>query len=179
MGDQTPPESRPQLEVDDALRILEEFSAAAQLRFDRTLAARGLGEAERAIPGDDAATWARRLVEVGESIDLRVQLLECTLQEALAFVRQGMPVATGIEQQDGALRWVLVCEVRGRRVRLRDLESARVRSLGFPAELATAVGRSGRPTVGDCGWWASARWLARPPPDPAATAMAIRIPSRR
>ena len=111
-------------QAEDALKILEEFAAAAQLRFDRTLAARGLGEAERAIPGDNAATWARRLVEVGESIDLRVQLLECTLQEALGFVRQGMPIATGIEQEDGALRWVLVCEVRGRRARLKNLESA-------------------------------------------------------
>jgi ABC-type bacteriocin/lantibiotic exporter with double-glycine peptidase domain len=111
-------------QADDILQILEEFSVAAQLRFDRTLAARGLGEAERAIPGDDAVTWARRMVEVGESIDLRVQLLECTLQEALAFVRQGMPIATAIEQANGVLRWVLVCEVRGRRARVRDFQSA-------------------------------------------------------
>jgi ABC-type bacteriocin/lantibiotic exporter with double-glycine peptidase domain len=124
MTDPFPREAGPDRQANDVLRILEEFSVAAQLRFDRTLAARGLGEAERAIPGDDAATWARRLVEVGESIDLRVQLLECTLQEALAFVRQGMPIATGIEQADGVLRWVLVCEVRGRQVRLRDFESA-------------------------------------------------------
>ncbi len=118
-----PDEPNRQKQTDDALRILEEFSAAAQLPFDRILAARGLGEAERAIPGDDAATWARRLVEVGESIALRVQLLDCALQDAAAFARQGIPVATGIEQPDGSLRWVLLCGVRGRRVRLKGLES--------------------------------------------------------
>jgi len=120
MADPTVTEPRPQTQADDALRILEEFSAAAQVRFDRLLAARGLGEAERAIPGDGAAIWARRLVEVGEGIDLRVQSLECTLPEALALVRQGIPIATGIEQPDGSLRWVLVGEVRGRRARVQD-----------------------------------------------------------
>lgn len=112
-----------QKQADDALRILEGFSTAAQLPFDRILAARGLGESERAIPGDDAASWARRLVEVGESMDLRVQSLQCTLSDALAFVRQGIPVATGIEQPDRSLRWVLLCGARGRRVRLQDLEA--------------------------------------------------------
>jgi ABC-type bacteriocin/lantibiotic exporter with double-glycine peptidase domain len=123
MADPTEDGPSRQKQADDALQILEEFSAAAQLRFDRVLAARGLGEAERAIPGDGAATWARRLVEVGESIDLRVQLLACTVQDALALVRQGTPVATGIEQPDGSLRWVLLCGIRGRRVRLKGIES--------------------------------------------------------
>jgi ABC-type bacteriocin/lantibiotic exporter with double-glycine peptidase domain len=107
----------------DALAILEEFSTAAQLRFDRTMAARGLGEAERVIPGNDLEACSRRLVEVGESIDLRVQSLFCSLDEALAFVRQGMPIAAGIERPDGAVRWLLVGEVRGRRVRVKDLEA--------------------------------------------------------
>jgi putative ABC transport system ATP-binding protein len=118
MTDPTTTESRPPTPAEDALRILEEFSAAAQLRFDRLLAARGWGEAERAIPGHDAAACARRLVEVGESMDLRVQVLECSWREALTFVRQGMPVATGIEQPDGSLRWLLIGEVRRRRARL-------------------------------------------------------------
>ncbi len=52
MSDPIPTETRRQKQADDALQILEEFSVAAQLRFDRILAARGLGEAERAIPGE-------------------------------------------------------------------------------------------------------------------------------
>jgi len=124
MADPTLYTPQRQQQAKDALRILEEFSKAAQHPFDRILAGRALAEAERAIPGEGVMTWARRLVEVGESMDLRVQSLECTLPEALAFVRQGMPVATAVEQPDGSLRWVSVCEVRGRRVRLSDLASA-------------------------------------------------------
>lgn len=124
MSDQTHPESRRQEEADDVLRVLEEFSSTSRLRFDRILAARGLAESVRAIPGDGAAIWAQRMVEVGESIDLRVQLLECTLQDALAFVRQGIPVATAVQGADGSLRWVLVCEVGTRKVRLGGQEAS-------------------------------------------------------
>lgn len=143
-------EPRRQRQADDALGILEEFSTAAQLRFDRTLAARALGEAERAIPGNDVEACSRRLVEVGESIDLRVQSLVCSLEDALAFVRQGMPIATGIEAADGALRWMLVCEVRGRRVRLRDLEAASdqwVSRRGLRRRLGTPASEDRRPWV--------------------------------
>jgi putative ABC transport system ATP-binding protein len=112
-----------QQQVEDALRILDEFSAASTLRFDRIVATRELGEAERAIPGDDLNAWTRRLVEVGESLDLRVQTVECSLMDALSCVRQGIPVATGIEQDDGSLQWILLSEARGKRVRLSLLGS--------------------------------------------------------
>ncbi len=68
---------------EDALRVLEVFSASAQISFDRILAARALGEAERAIPGNDWQTWSRRLVEVGESLDLRIRCIESNLAEVL------------------------------------------------------------------------------------------------
>jgi putative ABC transport system ATP-binding protein len=123
MADQALYGPRRQKQIDNALRILEEFSAASELRFDRIVATRGLGEAERAIPGDDLATWARRLVEVGESLDLRVQWLVCSLQDALSCVRQGIPVATGIEQSDGSIQWVLIKQARGQRVRWNRLDS--------------------------------------------------------
>jgi hypothetical protein len=40
----------------EALRVLESFSMAAHVAFDRILAARAVGEAQRAIPGGD---WSR------------------------------------------------------------------------------------------------------------------------
>jgi len=123
MAAPTPHTPQRQQQAGDVLRILEEFSQGAQHPFDRILAGRALAEAGRAIPGDGVRTWARRLVEVGESMDLRVQSLECTLPDALAFVRQGMPVATAVEQPDGSLQWMVVCEVRGRRVRLGAFEA--------------------------------------------------------
>lgn len=113
-----------QQQIEDALRILEEFSAANGLRFDRIVATRELGEAERAIPGDDLGSWMRRFIEAGESLNLRIQSAECSLMDALSCVRQGIPVATAIEQDDGSLQWILLSQVRGRRVRLHDFGSA-------------------------------------------------------
>lgn len=112
-----------QQQIEDALRILEEFSAANSLRFDRIVATRELGEAERAIPGDDLSSWIRRFIEAGESLDLRIQSAECSLMDALSCVRQGIPVATAIEQDDGSLQWILLSRVRGNRVRLHVLGS--------------------------------------------------------
>lgn len=118
MDDQISSQARREQEADEALRVLEEFSSAARLRFDRILAARRLVEAVQVIPGEGASIWAQRMAEVGECIDLRVQLLECDLEDALAFVRQGIPVATAVELEDGSLRWLLVCGGRGKSVRL-------------------------------------------------------------
>ncbi len=102
----------------DALRVLEILSTAAQVSFDRILAGRALGEATRAIPGDDWQTWSRRLVEVGESLSLRIRSIESRLEESLTFVHQGMPVATCVAGAAGELRWFVLAEARGRRVRV-------------------------------------------------------------
>jgi ABC-type bacteriocin/lantibiotic exporter with double-glycine peptidase domain len=109
----------------EALRVLESFSTAAHVAFDRILAARAVGEAQRAIPGGDWASWSRRLVEVGESLNLRIRSIESTPERVLAFVGQGTPVATCLEEAEGGLRWFLVAEVRGRRVRLVTLNDER------------------------------------------------------
>lgn len=123
MSDQISSETRRETEADEALRVLEEFSSAARLRFDRILAGRRLVEAAQVIPGQGASIWAQRMAEVGETVDLRVQLLECTLDEALAFVRQGIPIATAVEREDGTQHWLLLCEARGCRIRLGDVTS--------------------------------------------------------
>ncbi len=112
---------RSQTIADDALRILEQFAQGAGITFDRILASRVLNEAGRAIPGSDVPTWSRRLVEVGESMNLRVRSIDGTLDDVLNLVRQGIPVATGLEKPEEQLHWLLIAEVRGRRARLRDL----------------------------------------------------------
>ncbi len=111
--------------VEPALRVLEQFAQSAHITFDRTLARRVLFEATEAVPGDGAAAWARRLVEAGESLDLRVRTVDCTLAEALLFVHQGIPVAVCQEPPDGALeeapQWYVLTRARGRRIGLLDI----------------------------------------------------------
>ncbi len=110
----------------EALGVLEGFSEAAQLSFDRILAERALGEAVRAIPGEDSAVWSRRLVEVGESLNLRVQCVECTFREARTLVSQGIPVAVCRDTDDGDVRWWMVTKVRRGRVLLRSVDGQAV-----------------------------------------------------
>ncbi len=106
----------------DALTALELFCQSAKISFDQTAAARALHEAARAIPGDDWPTWSQRLVEVGESVHLRIRSIESGLQDALTFVASGTPVVTCVQDPDGRLRWFLLAETRGRRVRLVDTD---------------------------------------------------------
>jgi ABC-type bacteriocin/lantibiotic exporter with double-glycine peptidase domain len=107
-----------------ALGVLEAFAHAGHVSFDRIEASRALGEMERAIPGDDCDTWCQRLIEVGESLNLRVRTVECSLRDVLTFVQQGIPVAACLEEGDGeasGIRWILVDSSKGRRVRLANV----------------------------------------------------------
>ena len=160
-SDLTSPGGQPASEP--ALRVLEVFSAAAGLEFDRTLATRILGEAQRVIPDDSVQAWPRRLVEVGESLNLRLLSVECTLAEALAFVSQGKPVTTSEPAADGSDEWVLLVESRGRRVRLASVDTTRPDRWVSLAELRRRLGRSARRNwvVGQPGWPASTRIRTR------------------
>jgi ABC-type bacteriocin/lantibiotic exporter with double-glycine peptidase domain len=105
----------------EVLRILEQFALSAQVPFDRVLATRVLSEAERAIEGDDAASWGRRLVAVGASLELRIRTVEGTFGDILTLAQQGIPTATRLKLTDGRTSWLLIAEVRGRRARLVPL----------------------------------------------------------
>jgi putative ABC transport system ATP-binding protein len=109
-----------------AFRVLEVFSGAARVAFDRVLAARAIGEAERAIPGDDWSTWSRRLVEVGESLNLRIRSIESSVADALTLVGQGVPVVTSVPGAGTTdePRWILLAEARRGRARMVSLNRA-------------------------------------------------------
>jgi len=100
--------------------VLEAIATGAHVSFDRSAAGRALGEVSRAIPGEGATAWAQRLVEVGETVNLRVRLMEGTLDDALTFVRQGTPVAACLWREDGPPRWIVAIDAKGSRVRLAD-----------------------------------------------------------
>ena len=107
----------------DALQVLEILSGAAQIRFDRTQAARALSEAQRAIPGEDGSTWSRRMVEVGESLHLRIRAMEASVDEVLVLIQQGVPLATYLQEAGGELTWLVLTEMRGRKVKVLHLDN--------------------------------------------------------
>ena len=115
-----------------ALAVLEAFSSAAGVPFDRILAARVLGEAERAIPGAENETWSQRLVEVGESLNLRIRTIETGLDAALTFLAQRIPVATYLHNPEtGEEQSCLLLELRGRRVKIACLHGGQDEWLTF------------------------------------------------
>lgn len=144
--------------LENAIRVLEVFSTKSRLSFDRMLATRILDEAERAIPGEDSQAWFRRLVEVGESLNLRTSSIDCSLNDVLALVRQGIPVATGVSTPDGRLQWFLLVEAKVWRVKLAAMEptqrdrwvwiSSLQRSLGLESRSATTRWVIGEPALG-------------------------------
>ncbi len=123
-----------------ALRVLESFASTAQIAFDRILASRALGEAERAIPGDDWPAWSRRLVEVGESLNLRIRSIEAPTSEVLTFVRQGIPMATCVASDTGELQWVLLAGMRGRRVNVLTTSGPRQDNWMSPRRVRRLLG---------------------------------------
>ncbi len=134
--------------IQSALRVLEVFSTAAEIAFDRILATRTVGEASQAIRGEGAQTWASRLVEVGESVNLRIRSVECTLDEALSFVRQRVPVALCVERtptdslgsdnSPGSLHWFVLMEAKGRKIRVAPLSQA-CRSCGCRCDVCAKL----------------------------------------
>jgi len=153
-----------QRQTRQALRILEHFAGAARITFDRLQAGRILGEAERAIAGSDAQSWAHRLVEIGESFDLRIRTVECRVREALAFVGQGVPVAAAYQLEDGEEHWLLMAEARGRRVRLLAVEDE---EHDCWVSIRALVRKLGLRNVND-----STRWVIGQPALPCETAPA-------
>ena len=146
----------------DALAALELFCTTAKITFDRTAAARVLYEAERAVPGDDWSSWSRRLVEVGESLHLRVRSIESSLDDALTFVRHGIPVVTCVQDAEGHLRWFLLAEARGQRLRLVSSDESQADSWISRSALRSKLGLTGKNS--ECRWIIGQAALSCEPP---------------
>ncbi|WP_158545465.1 peptidase domain-containing ABC transporter [Bremerella cremea] len=111
--------------------MLAQFAATARVSFDRGQARRLLHEAERAIPGEESAAWGCRLVEVGESINLKVRTLDASVDRIIAFVHDGTPIAFGVDDEAGQTHWRIITQVKGSQVHVLEplVESERWISL--------------------------------------------------
>ena len=134
------------------VRVWNSSRGSAQITFDRIVAVRVLSEAERAIPGQRCGDRVCRLVEVGESLNLRVRTLDGTLDDMLTFARQGIPVATCLDKDGDAFHWLLVTEVRGRKVCIPALAAAGEEGW-VSVSAAAAAGRAGTVGPSSLGHW--------------------------
>lgn len=106
--------------LDGAVCVLAQFAASARVSFDRGQARRLLHESEHAIPGEGCTAWGRRLVEVGESINLKVRTLDSNIDPILSFVREGTPVALGADDDAGETQWSILVAAKGSKVEVLE-----------------------------------------------------------
>lgn len=140
------------------LRVLEILARASGVTFNRILAERVLGESARSTGGEDAQSWARRLVEVGESMNLRIRTVDCSFAESLAFVRKGVPTAVLCDPESSAdgnqppseTRWLVLVGTKGRRIRVLVPGPDEREVLMSARQLRQAIGR---PAVATRGPW--------------------------
>ena len=121
-----------------SVKVLEFFAKQSRLTFNRPLASRTVTEMVRAIPGVNFRTWGQRMVEAGESLNLRIRSTDLTVPEAVELVREGIPVAACLQTQAGAgatsaeantIRWLALTDARGRKIRVTEFDEDRERML--------------------------------------------------
>lgn len=91
--------------------ILEHFTQDDPTH-ERNAARRVLSEVVRAWPGDVHRLWWKWLDEAAKSLGLRTKTLDCTVDEALALVRDGAPIITYRDEPQA--EWMTVVATRGR-----------------------------------------------------------------
>ena len=122
-------------EAKSAARILEFFSTNSQVSFDRPLAIRTVTEMVRAIPGSDYRVWAQRLVEAGESLNLRIRSANMSLNGVKRLLGNQVPVAICITHEDDSestateapVRWMAIEAYRRGKFKVVDFNDDSVR----------------------------------------------------
>jgi ABC-type bacteriocin/lantibiotic exporter with double-glycine peptidase domain len=107
----------------EAVQVLEVLANASMVRFERMTARQVLNESLDATGGDDAEGWARRLVEVGDSVGLRVRRIECRFDEVVTVLRQGLPVAAWVSDPETGWRWWVFTGAKGRKIAVHDTKT--------------------------------------------------------
>ncbi len=117
------------LSTKTSVKVLEFFAKESQLTFNRPLASRTVTEMVRAIPGADFRTWGQRMVEAGESLNLRIRSTDLTVREAVKLVREGIPVAACFSANDEStdtesVRWIALSNPRRGKVKVNDFATS-------------------------------------------------------
>ncbi len=144
-----------------ATQVLRFFADASQITFDGPLALRTVTEISRTITGSDHEVWGQRLVEAGESLNLRIRSADLTLDDVARLVRERIPVATCLANSEvsdeSSVEWLVLAGYRRGKFQVINLNNGsfkwvrmrRVRALldahGDAAELRWITGQAAMP----------------------------------
>ncbi len=117
--------------------LLEWLAAECDVAFDRVVAKRAVKEAERGWPGSEQDRWWKWLIEAGDSIGLRVQVVEFTSRQALQVVREK---TLAVHLSNSQTPWLLIHRQRGRKFHIITAETGPSGRWVSRSELATLMG---------------------------------------
>ncbi len=121
--------------------LLEWMSADCDVAFDRVIAKRAIQEAQQGWPGAEQDRWWKWLIEAGDSVGLRVRVIEFTLEQALDTARDK---TLAIRLPDPQMPWLLIHKQRGDKFHIITAETGRSGRWVSRSRLVSLLGRPPR-----------------------------------
>jgi len=117
--------------------LLECLAAECDVAFDRVVAKRAVQEAQRGWPGNEQSRWWKWLIEAGDSVGLRVQVAEFTIQQALKVVREK---TLAVHLPNSTTPWLLIHKQHRRKFHIITAETGHSGRWVSHSQLATLLG---------------------------------------
>jgi len=117
--------------------LLEWLAAECDVAFDSLIAKRAVQEAQRGWPGSELDRWWKWLIEAGDSVGLRVRVVEFTVEQALQGVREK---TLAVHLSDSPQPWLLIHRQRGREFHVITAETGRSGRWVSRSQLAALMG---------------------------------------
>ena len=92
--------------------LREWLAAECDVAFDRVIARRAVQEAQQGWPGSEQDRWWKWLIEAGDSVGLRVRVVEFIFEQALQGVREK---TLAVHLSDPQAPWLLIHKQRRRK----------------------------------------------------------------
>ncbi len=121
--------------------LLEWMSADCDVAFDRVIAKRAIQEAQQGWPGSEQDRWWKWLIEAGDSVGLRVRVIEFPLEQALETTGDK---TLAIRLSDPEMPWLLIHKQRGNMYHIITVETGRSGRWVSRSRLISLLGRPPR-----------------------------------
>jgi len=117
--------------------LLEWLAAECDVAFDSVIAKRAVQEAQRGWPGSEQDRWWKWLIKAGDSVGLRVQVVEFSSEQALQVVRDK---TLAVHLSDAPTPWLLIHRQRRRKFHVITAETGRGGRWVSRSQLAAMMG---------------------------------------
>jgi len=117
--------------------LLELLAAECDVTFDRVIAKRAVQEAQQGWPGSEQDRWWKWLIKAGDSVGLRVRVIELTFEQALQSVREK---TLAVHLSDPRQPWLLIHKQRRSKFHVTTAEAGASGRWVSRSQLAALMG---------------------------------------